>query len=191
MTTEAATEWKWTSARTRAAQLVAEDKLSDEQIASQVGITRRALAKWKNIPEFEERRKAIVEELRQAINRKGIFDKVKRMESINRDFDATETILEERGADDDMQDVPGGKTGFIVHNIKVVGGGPHAEKVDTYEYDSALERQREALRKEARQETGEDVQKHELTGKDGGPIKGEMSFFELARIAALDEDEGE
>lgn len=176
-----------TPTRLRAAQFVYDDKLTDFEIAKKVRISVRTLEYWKKRPEFKARLAEIRVEYQQSISQRSIFDKAKRMESMARDWEATETIIEERGRDPDMQDVPGGKTGRLTRNLKMIGTGKEAETVEVYEYDTGLERRRDALRKEAKQEMGEDVKKHELTGKDGGPLA--MSIFELARLAALDEDE--
>ncbi len=48
-----------TKKRERAAQLIAEDWLSDEKIAGDVGIGRRTLARWKASPRFIARVKEI------------------------------------------------------------------------------------------------------------------------------------
>lgn len=55
--------FRWTGKRTEAALLVAQDELSNEEIAKRAGITRQGLDKWKRAPEFQER----VEELLAAM----------------------------------------------------------------------------------------------------------------------------
>jgi hypothetical protein len=62
----------------RAASLVADDTLSDEQIAAETGITKRTLERWKQKPAFAAR----IEEIRRAVKRtladKGIAALVER-----------------------------------------------------------------------------------------------------------------
>lgn len=55
--------FEWTTRREKAAALVADDAKPDTVIASECGVTRRSLAKWKQAPEF----KARVSEHRAAI----------------------------------------------------------------------------------------------------------------------------
>ena len=47
--------WTWTPARYRAAQELADDRLSDEQIAARAGVHRATLHRWKQHPEFAAR----------------------------------------------------------------------------------------------------------------------------------------
>lgn len=46
-------------------------------------------------------------------------------------------MVEERGADPSMANVPGGKTGLLVHQIKSIGNGPNAKIVPEYVVDTA------------------------------------------------------
>lgn len=45
--------FQWTETRCVAAALIAEDKLSDAQIASRLKIGRTTLSRWKRDPEFQ------------------------------------------------------------------------------------------------------------------------------------------
>jgi hypothetical protein len=58
----------------KAAQLVAEDALTDEKIAAKVGITRQGLAKWKRQPAFIELVNEIAEKLAAEIRGKGLVE---------------------------------------------------------------------------------------------------------------------
>ncbi len=44
--------FRWTAKREEAALLVAQDELSNEEIARRMGISRQALDKWKRQSEF-------------------------------------------------------------------------------------------------------------------------------------------
>jgi hypothetical protein len=68
------TLFRLTARRVKAAQLVAEDSLSDERIAAAVGISRRGLAKWKQQPAFIELVNEIAEKLAAEIRGKGLVE---------------------------------------------------------------------------------------------------------------------
>lgn len=50
-----------TSAQERAAILLGIDELNDADIAQEVGVSRRTLARWKNLPAFDARVQAVYE----------------------------------------------------------------------------------------------------------------------------------
>ncbi len=198
--------WKWTKRREQAALLVAQDELTDEGIAAAVGVTRQALAKWKRRPEFAERVAATVEELRQAILARGIADKVERIRRLDDLAGRLQRVMVERAADPTMRDVPGGGTGLLVRQAKLVkvyssdrepGAGDdegetlYSAKRDVivYEYpvDTGLTRELREAMKQAAVEKGEWAERHEHTGKGGGPIAfrdlRDLSDDELAAIA--------
>jgi hypothetical protein len=64
-------------------------------------------------------------------------------------------VVQERGADPAMRGVPGGKSGLMVHNVKSIGSGDNAERVDLYEVDTGLLQQCLNLEKQAAQECGQ------------------------------------
>src|SRR5450756_1243226 len=68
-------EFRWSGRREQAALLVAEDRLTNAEIARKVGVSRQALDnldKCKAYPEFRERVRQNVEKLRQAVLEVGI-----------------------------------------------------------------------------------------------------------------------
>ena len=67
--------FRWSGRREQAALLVAEDRLTNAEIAAKVGVSRQALDKWKADPEFRERVRANVEQLRHAVLEVGIHDR--------------------------------------------------------------------------------------------------------------------
>ena len=68
-------EFRWSGRREQAALLVAEDRLTNAEIAAKVGVSRQALDKWKADPEFRGRVKANVDQLSQAVLEVGIHDR--------------------------------------------------------------------------------------------------------------------
>jgi len=131
-----------------AAQLVAEDKLSNEAISEKVGISLAQLKRWRRHPEFAAKVEEHCREFAETVRSRGIARLSRRINSYLQDFEALNQIIEERGAD--LQDIPGGATGFIVRDYK----GKNADQ-PFYCYDSALMRDRLALRKQLAQELGQ------------------------------------
>ena len=67
----------------RAALLVAEDMLTDEQIAAEVGVTKRSIEFWKKRPEFAARVTQHREEFKNRALTEGFADKRARIAALN------------------------------------------------------------------------------------------------------------
>lgn len=108
------TPFKWTPRRRQAVPLVADDLLTDAQIAAACGVTRQALVKWRAHPDFQ----AAVEELqakaRAGIERKHIAEKDRRVQAAVERHRKMERVIAERASSPLMEGVPGGQTGLIV-----------------------------------------------------------------------------
>jgi hypothetical protein len=154
----------FTKPRTLAAQLVAEDALTNEQIAERCGVTRQALDKWKRHPEFSARVAAILEQTRAALLARGITAKQNRLDGYDDLYQRLHTLIEQRAADPELQDVPGGATGLLIHRERVIGSGDNARAIDEYEYDAAVPAEMRALAKQAAQELGEWTERQEHSG---------------------------
>ncbi len=156
--------------REKAALLVAEDKLTDEEIATKCGISRATLKRWRQRTEFAARVAEHRNRWAAELDAEGIANRKNRVAMLNRDWGRLEQVIAERAADPEMADVPGGGTGLLVHTIKVVGVGQNAQRVDEYSVDTGLLREKREHAKQAAQELGQWTEKQEVTGKDGAPI---------------------
>lgn len=105
--------WKWNPQRLRAANLAAEDRLTDEQIAVDLGVTRRTLANWRDRPEFRLRIERIINEATARAHAEGVMTVAGRVQRYKDRLDALDRIVTERAADPALANVPGGKTGFV------------------------------------------------------------------------------
>jgi len=152
-------EFRWTKKAERAARLVADDTLSDEQIAAKLRIARSTLSRWKAHPEFQARVRAIVSEYREAILAEGIADKQNRILALNERWRRLQQVIEERARDPDMAKVPGGKTGLLVRQLKSIGVGENNTVVEEYVVDVGLLRELRAHEQQAAQELGQWVEK--------------------------------
>ena len=88
----------WTPKRMRVARSLAETGLPVATIAQRTGVSERAIYEWKKHPEFQARVDRMLEEYTKEAQQKSIAAIGRRLDSYARDWQATETILEERGA---------------------------------------------------------------------------------------------
>lgn len=149
------TRFVWTEARETAAGLLAEDRLTDEQIAELIGVKRQTMALWKNRPEFKARVEAIVEKTRAAVEAEAIASKRNRIAALNDRWARMRRVVDERAADPDMADVPGGKTGLLVRTYRSIGSGPFAERVEEYAVDIGLLKEFREHEEQAAREIGD------------------------------------
>lgn len=75
--------FRWTAQRERAAVLLAEDDLSDAQIAASIGVGRTTLNDWKRCPEFAARVETNVAGLAAAMMRHSVAKRRHRMRTLN------------------------------------------------------------------------------------------------------------
>lgn len=156
--------FQWSKKKEDAALLVSMDELIDEDIASKLDIGLRTLGGWKTAPEFKSRVDEYISEFRARVRRRGIAIIENRVAHLQRRHDLMNRIICERGASEEMRSVPGGTTGLIVHNVKSIGSGPDAERVDLYEVDAPLLKELREHEKQAAQELGQWADKVDHSG---------------------------
>lgn len=110
--------FRWTGRREQAAFLVAEDRLTNEEIAAQVGVTRQAVDKWKANPEFKARVAEHVDQLRNAILEVGIQDRSCRVAALEDRWRRLKEVIESRARE--MSHIPGGSSGILVAQPKLL-----------------------------------------------------------------------
>lgn len=135
--------------------MVAEDSLTDEQIASTLGCSKSTLERLKRQEAFRGTVVTIVADTAAALKAQGIAEAQARIDDHVDLHNRMRQVIEERAASLDFADVPGGQTGLLAHNIKVVGGGAFAERVDVYEVDTGLIAAINANKKQVAQERGQ------------------------------------
>lgn len=148
--------------RDEAAQLLAEDRLTDREIAGQVGITERQLNRWKLLPEFDAGIQQIRAETAARLKAQGIRLKETRLTKLNTIVEKIELVITERA--DDMAKVPGGSSGLLVRTLKQLGGGENAEIVEEYSVDTRLLKEFREYLRHAAVEVGQWTEKHEIDG---------------------------
>lgn len=180
-------EFRWSGRRERAALLVAQDELSDEQIAESVNVTRRALAKWKRAPEFAARVADLVAAMREAVRARGIAERQNRVDALNERWELMRKIVAERAAAQEMAQIAGGKTGLLVRQLKQVGVGREAQVVEEFSVDTGLLRELREHEKQAAIELGQWQEKREVSGPGGLPL---INTVEVVREVVRGETDG-
>jgi transposase-like protein len=168
----------WNTRRERAAALIANGQYTHKQIAAQLKIGTSTLTQWKQQPAFQARIQEHVEIWRQRIMQTGIADRARRVEALDDRWNKMKAVIAERGADPSLANAPGGKTGLVVRQVKLIGSGKEAELIDEFAVDVALLREMRAHEEQAAKELGQWVEKREDSFKG-------TTWADLAREAFL------
>lgn len=141
----------------RAVELLAEGSTPIEQVAKQLGLNRRTLWTWRQEPAFLAALKAYEAELEQDSLRFAIARRRERLSDYDQRRFKFLQIVAKRAAwfAENRPDVPGGETGLLQIQLKVVGSGPAAYTVEEYLPDVALSRELRELNRAAATELGQ------------------------------------
>jgi hypothetical protein len=175
-----------TKKREKAAQLIAEDCLSDEKIAAEVGIGRSTLARWKGDRNFLARVETIASAYAKRALKHGLARKECRLAVLNDLHQRMLRVIEERSLSPDLASVPGGKTGLVTKTLKGIGKGDDFQVVEVYEVDTGTIAKICDVQKQVAEELGQWVRRSEVT--DMNRLFERMSREELdlyARTGAL------
>lgn len=194
--------WTWSGVKERAAALVADDDLTDDEIVAQLGIAERTFYRWKARPEFQERVDELIDALEATAKRRAIARLSKRLDAYQDRWERMRRLIEARAADQQLRLLPGGDTGLVVGRLKSVklqyaesemdeaeadGEAPPKAFLSTEtweaEFDAALLRELRELEKQAAQDAGQWSEKREITGS--------VSFADLWRIADAEPGAGD
>jgi hypothetical protein len=141
--------------RELAAQLIADGRLSQENIAKKVGVKRNTLYRWRRNPDFAWR----VEDLRKENAREfadfALARKTGRAMILADIHALLWQIIEARAADPLMAGIPGGKTGLLTLKMKSVGGKIIVES----RVDVKLIREIRSIVEQVRKELGQITEK--------------------------------
>lgn len=155
----ASREFVWNETKTRAAVLVAEDDISDAEIAAGAGVTKQTLYNWKANPAFQARVDDHLREIDRAMMRHAIARRHQRIAKMQRVLERIEQVIDERG--EEYRGVAGGESGLIV-------GKPifsHRGDLEyEYKFDRALVAEYRALMEQSAKELGQLTEKIEHTG---------------------------
>lgn len=155
-------EFQWDENRRLAAQLIAEGELADKEIAARVGVSRQSLWKWRQEPEFTAGVEAEIDRINTSLRKRAISHIERRVASLNERWLRLWKVVEERAGAPEMALAPGGTTGLLCHTQKSLGSGETATIVDEYEVDAGLLKELREIEKQAAQELGQWVERHNI-----------------------------
>jgi hypothetical protein len=150
-----------TKTREMAAQLVADDRLTDREIAEQCGIDKATLERWKLQPTFRARVQAIVEAYAKRALKHGIAQRERRVGVLNDLHNKMLQVIDERAKSKDMVAVPGGKTGIVTKTLKGIGKGEDFQAIEEYRVDTGTIAEIRDLQKQAAEELGQWIRRTE------------------------------
>ncbi len=156
-----AQSFRWTKKARQAARMVASEEKTMREMCALLKIGLHTLDNWKKTPIFAQHVDALRERYGELAARYAIARKARRLEALNDRWERGKQVIAERAASEEMVDVPGGKSGLLVHEVKQIGAGASAKEVDEYHVDTALMKEMRELEKQAAHETGQWIdQKH-------------------------------
>lgn len=158
--------FSWSAARIEAAILLAADRLSDEEIASKVGVTRRGMAKWKCVPEFQARIQQHRDEFEESVAKLDIASRRRRVGGLDRLHSALFQVIDARSVEY-AEEAPGAETGLLVKQLKVIGAGENQQVIEEWVVDTGTINEIRALQKQAAQELGQWSEKASVTHSGG------------------------
>ena len=167
--------FKWSGPKRRAAELLAADELTDEQVAAAVGTERRTLARWKLHPDFAAAVQAGADALGEVARRYAVGRRAARVRALQDRWDALRQVIGDRATAPEMQAAPGGATGLLCRTVKGVGSGENFQLVEEYEVDTGLLRELREHEKQAAQELGQWTEHRDVTS-GGQPFKVYVGF---------------
>lgn len=109
----------WNTKREQAAEDLARDSDSDEQIAQRAGVARTTLHRWKAHPEFAARVEAHVATYRRIVRSRGIAIVENRVDALSERWRRLQRVIDAR-AQEMAGECAGGETGLLVRQVKFV-----------------------------------------------------------------------
>lgn len=161
-TRQNATEKQLSSRQRDAAVLLAEDNLTDADIADLAGVHRATLDRWKDLPLFRQAVADHTAELERRMLRLAIARKRERVKILDTVQAKILQVIDARSTQ--YPDVPGADSGLLVGQLKQVkhittnaDDGPQTWTEETWEYafDAAIVRELRGTQEQAAKEVGQ------------------------------------
>jgi hypothetical protein len=153
--------FRWSADKREAAQLVAEDELTNDEIAARLKIGLRTLYDWKSNPLFDAEVQEIGEQAGTLILRYAVAKLARRLSFMDERYLSMKAVIAARAKE--HRKVPGGKTGLLVRRLKMLGSGESATLVEEYEVDVGLLREIRELEREVARQVALVLDKVEVT----------------------------
>jgi hypothetical protein len=125
----------------KAARLLAEDRMSIERVAGELGINVETLRTWRNAPAFQAQVREYQAEIEAAVSQIPYAKKADRIQLLSDSVSKYTELRDKRGKwyTEKFPDVPGGSTGLLVHSETVKGVGAGQVHIDEHKVDNGLE----------------------------------------------------
>ena len=160
-------KFKWDGRKERAAVLLAEDELSDQVIAQEVGIADRTLWRWKTESEFMLKIAEHVQRLEAETLGFAIAKRRKRVEALDDRWGRMKQLIDAR-AEHYAEEIHGGETGLLVKTTRAIGSGDRQVVTEEYAVDTGLLKELREHEKQAAQEIGQWLDKSEIAVAGSG-----------------------
>jgi len=170
--------------REQAAQFLAEGRFEYQEIAEKIGITVRALHKWRRDPKFAARVDELSREFSQSALKRAIARKEYRVNVLANKHSELLTVMEERAVDPELAGIPGGKTGLVVRKPVTSKDG-----ICGYEFvvDTGTLKELRSIQEQVAKELGQLVEKKDVKLRS---LK-DMTDEELAELVAEVSESGD
>jgi transposase-like protein len=154
----------------QAIALLAEGRFNYAEIAGQIGIDVRTIARWRKDEKFASRVEELRAELDATCMQRALARKEYRIGQLAERHSKLRQVIESRAAAEiDTRDGAAGMDTGLVCKRPVVSAG----ELMGYEYevDTGTLKELRAIEEAIAKELGQLVDKRELTGKEGGPLQ--------------------
>lgn len=144
--------WQWSGRKDKAARFLAAGEKTLEEICAIIYASRRQLFNWRQQPEFSERVEKYRKIYGENAERLAIGHKLNRLRTYNTIDARIKSVIDARAGHPDYEKVPGGRTGLMARNLKVLGSGIGASVIEVFEFDAALVKELREVNKQAAME---------------------------------------
>lgn len=158
-------KFRWSKAAAEAAVLLADDEITNEQIAETVGASVTTLWRWRQHPEFQDRVAEHTAALQAAMLRHAVAKRHKRLATLDKLHNKALAVIDARAEEMAHEDAPGADSGLLVKSYKQVGQGPAAQLMEEFTVDTGLMREIRAIEEQAAKELGQWEEKQAITGE--------------------------
>ena len=135
--------------------MLADGRLSQEEIAERAGVSRSTIKRWLKDAEFAAKVDELVEDFAKEVRRRGLANLARRVAAQNDRWQRLQRVIEERADDPQFENVAGGRTGLITVDWKTLGAGESAQIMPIYSVDTGLLKELREHEKLAAQELGQ------------------------------------
>lgn len=155
-----------------AARLIAENELTFERIAEEIGVSQLTLANWRTRDDFQQVVRDVGESIVQKTSTLKYADRNRRIGALNNLAESMEQIIRERAEwyTKNDENAPGGRSGLIVRTRRAIGNGKVVEIIEEDQLDRALVSEYKDTLIHIAKERGEWSDKKELSGPGGAPL---------------------